>query len=204
MASNHSGAECTRGRPQTNRGRSPDRNRSRSRTPSPSGSQQRSRRGPTPPRRRNAVHFAEEIETYDPVETTSDVEDDWINMMADLEGDSDNDGAVQDEKKFSTPPPTGVSASVPLPQNVSVEPPTTPPSHAASTSSTVPTTTTPIQPVQPSTMDPQPGTPAARGVVNMHIDFVTDPALRPPNIPWDNLSREQQLDENDFRTKLNF
>eukprot|EP00808_Paulinella_micropora_P005483 g68347.t1 len=47
------------------------------------------------------------------------------------------------------------------------------------------------------------GSLIAEGVVNPHTDFLCDPTCRPNILPWESLTIEQKLDENDFRTKLN-
>eukprot|EP00808_Paulinella_micropora_P004370 g41020.t1 len=47
------------------------------------------------------------------------------------------------------------------------------------------------------------GSLTAEGVVSPHTDFLCDPTCRPEILPWESLTIEQKLDENDFRTKLN-
>jgi len=43
----------------------------------------------------------------------------------------------------------------------------------------------------------------AYGVIAPHMDYESFTDKRPEEIPWESLTREQKIDENDFRTKLN-
>ena len=43
----------------------------------------------------------------------------------------------------------------------------------------------------------------AIGAITPHMDFLSMSFTRPEEIPWDSLTREQKIDENDYRSKLN-